>query len=103
MPIQQLKLSWNTIRNYAERFSWQEHGETKQGINPPPHATNIQHIPYYIKYITSKGILEEGMVITLKVFPDKRQRLIQFITSQEIRRIRDYLIIEIDGHRFLTH
>ena len=103
MPRQQQKLSWNTIRNYAERFSWTEDGVDKQGINPPPHAMNVQRVPYYVKYITSKGILEEGMVITLKVFPDVRQRMIQFVKSQEIRRIRDYLIIEIDGHRFLTH
>ena len=103
MPRQQQKLSWNTIRNYAERWSWEERGEVKQGINPPPHAVKVQHVPYYVKYITSKGVLEEGMVITLKVFPDLHQRMIQFVNSGEIRRIRDYLIVEIDGHRFVTH
>lgn len=103
MPTHQPKLSYTTIRNYAERFSWQEGGETKQGINPPAHAVNIQHVPYYVKYVTSKGVLEEGLVITLKVYPDLHQRMIQFVKSQEIRRIRDYLIIEIDGHRFVTH
>lgn len=103
MPTKQPKLSFTTIRNYAERFSWKEHGETKQGINPPAHATNIQHLPFYVKYITSKGVLEEGLVVTLKVFPDVQQRMIQFVNSGEIRRIRDYLILEIDGHRFVTH
>ena len=103
MPTQQPRLSYTTIRNYAERFSWTENGILKQGINPPPHAVNIQRVPYYVKYLTSKGILEEGLVITLKVFPEEHQRMIQFVKSQEIRRIRDYLIIEIDGHRFITH
>ena len=103
MPVKQPQLSFTAIRNYAERFSWEEHGERKQGINPPPHAVKVQHVPYYVKYITSKGVLEEGMVITLKVYPDLHQRMIQFVNSGEIRRVRDYLIVEIDGHRFVTH
>ena len=103
MPIQQPKLSYTAIRNYAERWSWEEHGETRQGINVPPHATHVKQVPYYVKYITAKGILESGLVITLKVFPEEHQRMIQFVKSGEIRRIRDYLIIEIDGHRFVTH
>lgn len=103
MPKEQQKLSYTTIRNYAERWSWEEHGERKQGINVPPHAVKVERVPYYVKYITGKGVLEEGMVVTLKVFPEERQRMIQFVKSKEIRRVRDYLIVEIDGHRFVTH
>ena len=103
MPVAQPKLSYTMIRNYAEKWSWVEHGEVKIGINPPAHAVKVQHVPYYVKYITGKGVLEEGLVITLKVFPEVHQRMIQFVKSGEIRRIRDYLIIEIDGHRFVTH
>lgn len=103
MPRIEQKLSWTTIRNYAERWSWQENGVTKQGINPPAGATHIQRVPFYIKYVTGKGVVEEGMVICLKVYPEQHQRMIQFVNSQEIRRVRDYLIIEIDGHPFAVH
>ena len=103
MPKKVEKLSWQTIRNYAERWSWEEHGETKQGINVPAGAVNVQRVPYFVRYVTKEGVLEEGMVVTLRVFPEQFQRMVQFVKSREIRRIRDYLIIEIDGHRFMTH
>ncbi|MBR1377965.1 MAG: hypothetical protein IJ557_02420 [Bacteroidaceae bacterium] len=103
MPRQSQPLSWNTIRNYAERFSWEENGVRKQGINPPPHATHIQRVPFFIRYITANGHVEEGMVVCIKVFPTTHQRLVQFTTSGAIRRIRDYLIMEIDGHSFMVH
>lgn len=98
------KLSWNVIRNYAERWSWTGYdGKRYVGLDVPEGAIHPQRVPYHIKYITSKGLLEEGRVVTLKVFPDLRQRMVQFVTSKEVRRIRDYLIIEIDGHQFQTH
>ena len=46
--------------------------------------------------------LMQGEVITLKVLP-KHRRLIRFVQSGEIRNIADYLIISIDGIRFVTH
>lgn len=104
MPIKTPLLSWTTIRNYAERWSWTEpDGELRQGINVPTNAINPQRVPFFVKYISSKGVVESGMVVSLKVFPDCHQRMIQFVTSGEIRRIRDYLIIEIDGQKFQTH
>jgi len=103
MPRQSMKLSYTTIRNYAERWSWEKDGVKRQGINVPEGATHVQRVPFYVKYITSNGTVEEGMVVCLKVFPECHQRMIQFVESREIRRIRDYLIIEIDGHQFMTH
>ena len=103
MPRESMKLSYTTIRNYAERWSWEIGGKKRQGINVPTGATHVQRVPFYVKYITSKGVVEEGMVVCLKVFPECHQRMIQFVESGEIRRIRDYLIIEIDGHQFMTH
>lgn len=98
------KLSWNTIRNYAERWTWIGYdGRRHIGTDVPQGAINPQRVAYHIKYITQKGTVEDGKVVTLKVFPECRQRMIQFVTSKEIRRVRDYLIIEIDGHQFMTH
>ena len=50
-----------------------------------------------------KGEVEQGLVVCLKVYPELRQRMIQFVESRQIRRIRDYLIMEIDGVRIVTH
>jgi hypothetical protein len=47
--------------------------------------------------------VEQGLVVCLKVYPELRQRMIQFVESRQIRRIRDYLIMEIDGVRIVTH
>ena len=98
------RLSWNLIRNYAERWSWIGYdGKRHVGLDVPDGAIHPQRVPYDIKYITSQGLVESARVVTLKVFPKSRQRLIQCVQSNEIRRIRDYLIIEIDGHCFQTH
>ena len=59
--------------------------------------------PFHVKYITIKGEVEQGLVVCLKVYPELRQRMIQFVESRQIRRIRDYLIMEIDGVRIVTH
>lgn len=105
MPKNQPTLSWEQIRNYTEKWSWIDArtGKTRTGFNPPANAKQKHQMPYYVRYITSNGEVEEGEVITLKVFNEVRQRMIRFTASGEIRRIRDYLIIEVDGVRFQTH
>lgn len=95
-------LSWELIRTLTENFSYEFKGCHLKGHNPPKGATNIQRVPYNVKYLTVHGHCESGTVITLKVFPDK-QRMVQFVNSRQIRRIRDYLIMEIDGIRIITH
>ena len=105
MPKQQPVLSWTQIRNYAERWSWADPrtGVKVTGYNVPEAARkSAKQVPYFIRVVTLKGELMEGEVITLKVLP-KHRRLIRFTQSGEIRNIADYLIISIDGIRFVTH
>ena len=104
MPKQQPVLSWTQIRNYAERWSWIDPrtGVKVTGYNVPDGAKEKRQVPYFLRVVTLKGELMQGEVITLKVLP-KHRRLIRFVQSGEIRNIADYLIISIDGIRFVTH
>ena len=104
MPTKNPVLSWTQIRNYAERWSWidQRTGVKVTGYNAPDGAAEKHQIPYFLRVVTLKGELMQGEVITLKVLP-KHRRLIRFTASGEIRNIADYLIISIDGVRFVTH
>jgi len=104
MPTKNPVLSWTQIRNYAERWSWidQRTGVRVTGYNVPNGAVEKRQIPYFLRVVTLKGELMQGEVITLKVLP-KHRRLIRFVQSGEIRNIADYLIISIDGVRFVTH
>ena len=56
-----------------------------------------------MKYVTGRGVLEQGEVVTLKVDLRRHQRMVKFVASGECRWIRDYLIIEVDGMRIVTH
>jgi hypothetical protein len=107
MPKQQPVRSWNEIRNYAELFEWRDAktGVTVRGYNPPggKDGKGVQRVPFHVKYITINGEVEQGLVVCLKVYPELRQRMIQYVESRQIRRIRDYLIMEIDGVRIVTH
>jgi hypothetical protein len=113
VPKQQPTISYEAIRTIAERFTWRDKrtGVQVVGFNPPggADAKGVDKIPYHIKYITIKGVCEQGTVITLKVFPKLKQRMVMFVGpdgkggSRQIRRVRDYLIMEIDGIRVITH
>lgn len=111
MPIKSPVLSWTQIRNYAERWSYEVPGTRGAdgkplrtlSFNVPESARkSAKQVPYFLRAVTGKGELIEGMVITLKVLKN-HQRLVKFTESNEIRCIRDYLIISIDGVRFVTH
>ena len=105
MPTKTPTLSWEQLRNYTEKFSYidPKTGQRKVSFNPPPNAKQKEQVPYFIRYITSKGVVEEGDVITLRLNVAKRQRLVKFISSNACRWVRDYLIISVDGVRFVTH
>lgn len=98
-------LSWTLIRNFAEKFQWFDatDGSMREGFNPPPNAVGKQRKPYDICYITSKGIVERGRVVTLTVKPNLHQRMIRFVDSNQVRMVRDYLIVSIDDNYFRTH
>lgn len=105
MPRRQPTISFQQIRNLTERFSWRDPktGVRVTGFNPPADAKEKQQVPYFVRYVTGKGHLEQGEVITLSVDTKRHHRRVKFINSNEIRILRDYLIIEIDGFRVLTH
>lgn len=89
---------------YAEKFEFtDERGIRRKGYNPPPGAVGIKRVPFYIKFITKDGRVIEGTVTCISVDQQRRQRKVQFVESGEIRRVRDYLICEIDGTKFITH
>lgn len=105
MPRIQPTQSWQNLRNYMEKFSWRDLRTNllTTGYNPPQSAKEIQRVPFFVRYVPGKGILEQGNAICLKVNRRKHLRMIQFIDSQEIRWIRDYLVIEVDGTKIITN
>ena len=96
-------MSWQALR-ITERWSWidERSGVRTTGYNPPEKAKGKQQVPFHIKYLTLRGVVEEGNVICLKVFLDKHQRMIQFLESKQIRRVCDILIMEVDGIRIIS-
>ena len=107
MPTKKPTMSWEAIRTLTEKFTWRDPktGVQVTGFNPPggKDAKGVSRVPYHLRYVTGKGVCESGTVVTIKVFPRLKQRMIQFVESKQIRRVRDYLIIEIDGIRIVTH
>jgi hypothetical protein len=106
MPTKKPTKSWVEVRDLTEKFEWRDPktGIVTRGFNPPggKDGKGVSRVPFHIKYITGKGCVEEGFCICLKVYPNK-QRMIQYVESKQIRRVRDYLIMEIDGIRIVTH
>ena len=111
MPRHQPTLSWQDLRKLTERWSWIDPrtGVRVTGFNPPDKAKEKRQVAYYIRYLTLRGVVEEGEVITLKVFlhggqsgKGAHQRMIQFTASRQVRRICDILILEIDGIRIIA-
>ena len=106
MPRNTPSQSFQNLRNYTEKFQWRDKTTNLMttGYNPPQGAAELSRVPYFIKYVTGKGRLEFGNVITLKVDRRRHQRTIQFVDNpSQIRVVRDYLVIEVDGTRFITH
>ena len=107
MPTKKPTRSWNEVRTMTEKFEWRDPrtGIVTRGYNPPggKDGRGVKRVPFHIRYISGKGCVEEGFCICLKVYPELRQRMVQFVESKQIRRVRDYLIMEIDGIRIVTH
>jgi len=105
MPRKQPTKSFLEIRNYTEKFRWNDPitGQKQTGFNPPENAPFKERVPFFIRYITQEGKVQSGNVVCISVDTRHLQRSIKFVNSTEIRRVCDYLIIEIDGVRFLTH
>lgn len=104
MPTRQPQLNWTHLRNYTERFTWIDpsDGQRHTGFNPPQGARQKAQVPYFVRYVTGSGHLEQGEVITLKLDRRRHQRLVKFTASNQCRWLRDYLIISVDGIRFFV-
>ena len=105
MPKQQPTISWQQLRNYMEQWTWRDQrtGCEVTGFNPPDKAKDKRQKPFYFRAITIKGEVISGEAICLKVFLNEHQRMVQFTQSKQIRRIRDYLVMEVNGVRVITH
>lgn len=103
MPREQPVISWHHLRLYCEKFTWTDPvtGLITEGYNPPKGVVG-ERVPFNIRYITLNGNMESGRCICLKVDNRKHLRLVQFVDSGEIRWIRDYLVMEVNGTRFVT-
>ena len=105
VPKQSPTLSYTLLRNYTEQFQWIDPrtGQQRKGFNPPDGAQQVERVPFYIKFVTSTGKVEDGTVVCISVDPQRQQRKIKFIPSGEIRIVYDYLVLEVDGTRFVSH
>lgn len=105
MPRRNPTMSYTLIRNYTEKFRWDDPktGSERKGFNPPTNAWNVERIPFFIRFITGKGKVISGTVVCIGVETLFQQRRVKFVDSGEIRMVRDYLVIEVDGTRFITH
>ena len=106
MPKNTPTVSYTLLRNYTEMFQWTDLRTRLQrkGFNPPAEGVaDVERVPFFIRYITTGGKVESGVVTCTSVQPERHQRKIKFVNSGEIRVVNDHLIIEVDGTRFLTH
>lgn len=105
MPAKQPAISWQQLRNYMEQWTWKDlrTGCEVTGFNPPENAKEKRQKPFYFRAITGKGEVISGEAICLKVFLDSKQRMVKLTQSGQVRRIRDYLVMEVNGVRVITH
>ena len=97
-------MTWQQLRVLTEKWEWRDPrtGGVVTGFNPPESAKERRRKPFHITYVTKSGQVESGVCITLKVFLRHHQRMIQFTASNEIRRICDILVMEVDGIRIVA-
>ena len=106
MPKTNPTVSYTLLRNYTELFQWKDSrtGLVRKGFNPPQEGvSDVERVPFFIRYLTTGGKVEEGTVVCISVQPERNQRKVKFVNSGEIRVVNDHLIIEVDGTRFLAH
>ncbi len=97
--------SYTEIRRYTEKWRWIDprSGQRVTGYVHPQTARKVERVPFYIKFVTKSGHVDEGECVCLAVNTERHQRKVQFTASKQIRVVNDILIVEIDGTRFLTH
>lgn len=97
--------SFTELRRYTEKWQWidQRTGNKVTGFVYPQSAIHVERTPFYIKFLTKTGHVDEGICVCLSVDVLKHQRRVQFVESGEIRFVNDILVLEVDGTRFITH
>ena len=105
MPVIAPKVSWQMLRNYMEKFCWTDvrTGLRTTGYNPPKGARDVMRVPFHFTFVTGNGRTHTGNFICLKVNRRKHLRMVKSVESGETRWMRDYLVIEVDGTRVVTH
>jgi hypothetical protein len=97
--------SYTELRRYMEKWQWRDPRSHQRvtGYVHPETATEVERLPFYIKFLTKTGHVDQGMCVCLSVDTDRHQRKVQFVESKQIRVVNDILVIEVDGTRFITH
>lgn len=97
--------SYTELRRYTEKWQWIDPrtGMKTTGYVHPQTARNVERVPFFIKFITKSGHVDQGNCVCLVVDTDRHQRKVQFVESKQIRVVNDILVIEVDGTRFITH
>ena len=105
MPMIAPKVSWQMLRNYMEKFCWTDvrTGLRTTGYNPPKGARDVIRVPFHCTFVAGNGRTHTGNFICLKVNRRKHLRMVKSVESGETRWMRDYLVIEVDGTRVVTH
>lgn len=97
--------SYTNLRAYCEKWQWLDPltGQRKVGYVHPQTARDVQRVPFYIKFLTKTGHVDEGTCVCTSVNTDRHQRRVRFVDSGETRVVNDILVLEVDGTRFITH
>lgn len=97
--------SYTELRRYTEKWQWIDPrtGMKATGYVHPQTARNVERVPFFIKFLTKTGHVDQGNCVCLAVDTDRHQRKVQFVESKQIRVVNDILVIEVDGTRFITH
>lgn len=97
--------SYTELRRYTEKWQWIDPrtGMKTTGYVHPQTARNVECVPFFIKFLTKTGHVDQGNCVCLAVDTDRHQRKVQFVESKQIRVVNDILVIEVDGTRFITH
>ena len=103
--MNRLTQSYTELRMFTERWQWDDPrtGNRVTGFDPPQTARNVERKPFYIKFLTKTGHVDEGTCVCLAVNTMRHQRKVKFVESGEIRVVNDILVLEVDGTRFITH
>lgn len=97
--------SYTNLRAYTEKWQWIDPRSRQlvTGYVHPQTATKVERHPFFIRFLTKTGHVDEGNCVCLSVNTLTHQRKVQFVASGEIRVVNDILVLEVDGTRFITH